>query len=101
MDDAWAAGSGALSHQISGLTGGDPIRRAGAGGHRRRQTVPGQPPPPEPRQLGGAIRSFSPPSAASSGEVVVMITASGYGGFGAVTETLPPGFSYVSSSLAE
>ena len=30
-----------------------------------------------------------------------MITASGYGWFGAVTETLPPGFSYVSSSLED
>ena len=29
------------------------------------------------------------------------ITASGYGGFGAVMETLPPGFSYVSSSLED
>ena len=49
----------------------------------------------------GAIRSFSPPSVAPAGEVVVMITASGYGWFGTVTETLPPGFSYVSSSLSD
>ena len=30
---------------------------------------------------------------------MVTIAASGYGGFGAVTETLPAGFSYVSSSI--
>ena len=49
----------------------------------------------------GGIRSFSPPSAAPGGVVVVTITASGYGGFGRVVETLPPGFSYVSSSLSD
>ena len=49
----------------------------------------------------GAIRSFSPPSVAPAGEVVVMITASGYGKFGGVMETLPSGFSYVSSSLED
>ena len=49
----------------------------------------------------GVIRSFSPPSAAPGGVVVVTITASGYGGFGWVVETLPPGFSYVSSSLSD
>ena len=48
-----------------------------------------------------ATRSFSPPSVAPAGEVVVMISASGYGSFGAVTETLPSGFSYVSSSLED
>ena len=49
----------------------------------------------------GAIRSFSPPSAALGGEVVVTITASGYGPFGGIMETLPAGFSYVSSSLPD
>ena len=34
-----------------------------------------------------------------AGQVMVTIAASGYGGFGAVTETLPAGFSYVSSSI--
>ena len=48
-----------------------------------------------------ATRSFPPPSAAPGGVVVVTITASGYGGFGRVVETLPPGFSYVSSSLSD
>ena len=49
----------------------------------------------------GAIRSFSPPSAALGGEVVVTVTASGYGPFGGIMETLPAGFSYVSSSLPD
>ena len=49
----------------------------------------------------GAVRSFSPPSVAPAGEVVVMITASGYGKFGGVMETLPSGCSYVSSSLED
>ena len=100
VDDAWAAGSGALSHQISGLTGGTQydvqvraVTAAGAGPWSA--TAPGTP------ATWGAIRSFSPPSVAPAGEVVVMITASGYGRFGAVTETLPPGFSYVSSSLED
>ena len=100
VDDAWAAGSGALSHQISGLTGGtqyDVQVRAvtAAGDGPWSATAPGTP------ATWGAIRSFSPPSVARAGEVVVMITASGYGWLGAVTETLPPGFSYVSSSLED
>ena len=100
VDDAWAAGSGALSHQISGLTGGTQydvqvraVTAAGDGPWSAAAT--GTP------ATWGAIRSFSPPSVAPAGEVVVMITASGYGRFGAVTETLPPGFSYVSSSLED
>ena len=35
------------------------------------------------------------------GEVVVTIAATGYGSLGAVTETLPTGFSYTSSSLTD
>ena len=46
-----------------------------------------------------ASRSFSPASVAPGGEVVVTIAAAGYDVPGAVTETLPDGFSYVSSSL--
>ena len=100
VDDAWAAGSGALSHQISGLTGGTrydvQVRAVSAAGDGPwSATAPGTP------ATWGAIRSFSPPSVTPAGEVVVMITASGYGRFGAVTETLPPGFSYVSSSLED
>ena len=53
------------------------------------------------QQSASASRSFSPASVAPDGEVEVTITAAGYGSLGAVTETLPAGFSYVSSSLTE
>ena len=46
-----------------------------------------------------ATRSFSPMSVRPSGRVTVTITALDYGRFGRVTETLPGGFSYVSSDL--
>ena len=100
VDNAWTAGSGALSYQITGLTGGAQydvqVRAVSAAGDGPwSATAPGTP------ATWGAIRSFSPPSVAPAGEVVVMITASGYGWLGAVTETLPPGFSYVSSSLED
>ena len=48
-----------------------------------------------------ATRSFSPASVAPGGQVTVTITAANYGIAGGLTETLPPGFSYVSSSLPE
>ena len=46
-----------------------------------------------------ATRSISPTSVAPGEEVTVTITVANYGGFGAVNETLPGGFTYVSSSL--
>ena len=46
-----------------------------------------------------ATRSFSPAPVAPGGTVTVTIAATNYGGFGAVTETLPVGFTYLSSSL--
>ena len=100
VDDAWAAGSGALSHQISGLTGGTryavQVRAVTADGDGPwSSSAIGTP------ATWGAIRSFSPPSVAPAGEVVVMITASGYGRFGGIRETLSAGFSYVSSSLPD
>ena len=48
-----------------------------------------------------ATRSFDQATVAPGGEVVVTIGATGYGLFGGVTETLPAGFSYVSSSLTD
>ena len=48
---------------------------------------------------GPAARFFSPAQVAPGGSVTVRITAANYGGFGRVTETLPAGFTYVSSSL--
>ena len=48
-----------------------------------------------------AARSFSKPWAPPGGRLVVTITATNYGGFGQVEETLPEGFSYTGSSLSE
>ena len=47
-----------------------------------------------------AARSFSPATVAPGGRVTVTITAANYGLAGGVTETLPAGFSYVSSTHA-
>ena len=46
-----------------------------------------------------ASRSFDPATVAPGGRVVVTITMADYGQAGGVIETLPAGFSYVSSSL--
>ena len=51
--------------------------------------------------VGPASRSFSSSSVAPGRQVVVTITATGYGSLGAVTEMLPAGFTYVSSSLVD
>ena len=48
-----------------------------------------------------ATRSFDPSTVEPGGQVVVTIEASGYGQAGGVTETLPEGFTYVSSSLPD
>ena len=48
-----------------------------------------------------ASRSFSSATVAPGGEVTVTIAAAGYGSFGAVTETLPAGFAYVSNTGAD
>ena len=47
-----------------------------------------------------ATRSFAPPSVPAGGELEVTITASNYGGFWGVEETLPGGFTYVEGSVA-
>ena len=46
-----------------------------------------------------ATRSFSDTSVLPGGQLEVTITAADYGGFGRVDETLPDGFSFVSSTL--
>jgi hypothetical protein len=48
-----------------------------------------------------ATRSLSSSSVAPGAEITVTVTASDYGSFGAVTETLPAGFTYMSSSLED
>ena len=51
--------------------------------------------------IWGAIRSFSQVYVAPGSGLVIAVAASGYGNFGHIVETLPPGFSYVSSSLPD
>ena len=48
-----------------------------------------------------AERSFPAEYVDASSNVVVTVSASGYGQFGAVTETLPSGFTFVSSTLPD
>ena len=48
-----------------------------------------------------AVRSFSQSWAPPGGRLVVTITATNYGGFGQVEETLPAGFSYAGTSLGD
>ena len=50
------------------------------------------------QQTPTATRSLSATTVAAGDEVTVSITANDYGTFGAVVETLPAGFSYVSVS---
>ena len=47
-----------------------------------------------------ATRSFAPASVPAGGELEVTITASDYGGFWGVAETLSDGFTYVEGSVA-
>ena len=49
--------------------------------------------------VASASRSFDPSTVAPDGQVTVTIEAADYGQSGGVTETLPAGFAYVSSSL--
>ena len=48
-----------------------------------------------------AVRSFAQSWAPPGGQLVVTITATNYGGFGQVEETLPAGFSYAGTSLGD
>ena len=100
LEDVWTTGSGPLAYTITGLTNGvqydvqvravssanDGVWSATAAGTPAMLTGP------------SAARSFSPASVAPGGQVTVTITAANYGSLGAVTETLPAGFSYVSST---
>ena len=100
LEDVWTTGSGPLAYTITGLTNGvqydvqvravssanDGVWSATAAGTPAMLTGP------------SAARSFSPASVAPGGQVIVTITAANYGSLGAVTETLPAGFSYVSST---
>ncbi len=72
------------------------------GGHSEmvvRSTSPPTPTPTPTPTEPSATRRFSQSWALLGGEFVVTITAERYGGLGRVVETLPAGFTYVSSSL--
>ena len=95
---AWSTGP--LSYAFGSLTGGTPydvqVRAVNASGPGLwSATFAGTP------VTIRASRSFSPTPVSAGGELEVTITAAGYGGFGGVVETLPIGFSYVSSSLSD
>ena len=59
------------------------------------------PPAPADATSHRAVRSFSAPSALPGGTLEVALTATGYGGFGQVIETLPDGFGYMVSNLSD
>ena len=73
-----------------------------------RATAPSTTPTPTPTPTvqapssgASATRSFNPASVVAGADVTVTINASNYGGFGRITETLPTGFTYKSSSLED
>ena len=101
VDNAWTTGSGPLSYQLSGLTTDTQydleVRAVTAAGDGPwSSTVTGTPTLPTG---ASATRSLSAVSVAPGGALTVTITATNYGVFGGVSEALPAGFSYVSSSL--
>ena len=101
---AWTTGP--LSYAIATLTGGaqyDVQVRAvtSAGEGPWSVTATGTPVQDGQVPTAGATRSFSMAAVAPGGPVVVTITATGYGAFGWVAETLPSGFTYVDSSLSD
>ena len=99
VQDVWT-GSGLLQSRLTGLTGGaqyDVQVRAvnSIGDGPWSATATGTPAQPAG---ASATRSFSSATVAPGGQVVVAITAANYGVLGDVIETLPAGFSYVSST---
>ena len=57
--------------------------------------------PPTPMRSPSATRSFGSATVAAGGQLVVTIDASDYGAAGGVTESLPPGFAYVSTTIED
>ena len=82
------------AHSFSGTVRNDQGEVVAVGG-ALAITVRAEEPPPSGHS---ATRSFSPGTVVPGGEVVVTIKVAGVGGFGGVAETLPVGFTYVSSS---
>ena len=93
------ASSEAGPHSFSGiLKDSDQMEHMVGGASMVTVVVPATPTPTPDPNAPSAVRSISPMSVAPGGEVMVTITVANYGGFGRVTETLPDGFGYVSSS---
>ena len=96
-EGVWTVGT--LSYTVTGLTGGAQydvqVRAVTSAGEGPWSVTATEVP------TAGATRSFSTSTVALGGQLVVTITAMGYGPFGGVAETLPSGFSYVYSSLSD
>ena len=104
VDNAWTAGSGPLQYVLVGLTNGTPygvqVRAVNSVGDGPwSATATGT--PALAATGASATRSFSVSSVAPGGQVTVTINVTNYGAFGSVTETLPTGFTYVSSTQAD
>ena len=100
VEDVWTIGFEPLEYVLMGLTAGtryDIQLRAvnAAGTNPWSAAATGTP------STWGAIRSLSQTYVEPGGELMVTITATGYGLYGHVVETLPPGFSYTRSDLNE
>ena len=101
IQNVWT-GSGARQYTLTGLTGGTSydvqVRAVNSGGDGLwSATATGT---PTQASAATSTRSFSPSTVAPGGQVTVTVTAVNYGFGGRVTETLPAGFSYVSSTHA-
>ena len=97
-EEVWAIGFNPLEYVLTGLAAPTQynvqMRAVNAAGNGPwSATVVGPP------SAWGAIRSVSSAYVEPGDEVQVTITVTGYGESGRVVETLPPGFSYVSSDL--
>ena len=100
VDSIWKIGFYPLEYVLTGLTAGAQydvqLRAVNAGGNGPwSATATGTP------STWGAIRYLSQTYVEPGGEVAVAIIATGYGLYGHVVETLPPGFSYTGSDLNE
>ena len=101
VDNAWT-GSGLLQYVLTGLTNGTQygvqVRAVNSiGDGPWSGTATGTPQPPGASSVS---RSFSAASVEPRGQLTVTITGAGTGA-AQVVETLPMGFSYVSSSLPD
>ena len=103
------AGDYSFSGEVRGV--GDPPPTATVGGATDVTVEAGTTPAPTaeptvaptaaPAGSPSGSRSFSPSSVAAGGQVDVTVSVSGYGSAGALIETLPAGFSFVSSTHSD